>query len=51
MLAKELATFNTMFNDYNIYIDETENLDDIDLNFIVKTITKVFDKKFIQDLK
>ena len=51
VLAKELATFNTMFNDYNIYIDETENLDDIDLNFIVKTITKVFDKKFIQVLK
>lgn len=51
VLAKELATFNTMFKDSSIYNDETDILDDINLMFIVNTIKKVFDKKLIQVLK
>lgn len=51
VLAKELSTYDTMFNDYKVYVDETENIDDIDLDFIVNTLEKVFKNKLVQIIK
>ena len=51
VLAKELSTYDTMFNDYKVYTDETENIDDIDLDLMVNTIEKVFKNKLVQIIK
>lgn len=51
VLAKELSTYDTMFNDYRVYINETEDIDDIDIDFIINTLEKVFKNKLIQIIK
>ncbi len=51
VLAKELSTYETMFNDYRVYIDETEDIDDIDIDFIIETLDKVFKNKLVQIIK
>lgn len=51
VLAKELSTYDTMFNDYKVYTDETESIDDIDLDLMVNTIEKVFKNKLVQIIK
>lgn len=51
VLAKELSTYETMFNDYRVYINETEDIDDIDIDFIVDTSEKVFKNKLVQIIK
>lgn len=47
-LAKELATYDTMFGDYNIYLDESKNLEDLSLDFIIDTAVKVLKNMSIQ---
>lgn len=51
VLAKELSTYETMFNDYRIYINETEDIDNIDIDFIIDTLEKVFKNKLVQIIK
>lgn len=51
VLAKELSTYETMFNDYRVYINETEDIDDIDIDFITDTLEKVFKNKLVQIIK
>ena len=51
VLAKELSTYDTMFKDYKIYISETEDLNDINLEFILKTAKKVLQKPLIEIIK
>ncbi|MGG7078128.1 M16 family metallopeptidase [Clostridium sardiniense] len=51
ILAKELSTYETMFNDYRVYINETEDIDDIDIDFITDTLEKVFKNKLVQIIK
>lgn len=48
ILAKELATYETMFGDANIYINETNELDEINIEDIFKIGMKVLDSKSIQ---
>lgn len=47
-LAKELATYDSMFGDYNIYIDEIEDLDKISKEFILNTALKVLKNPSIE---
>lgn len=51
VLAKELSTYDTMFKDYKIYISETEDINDINLEFILKTAKKVLQKPLIEIIK
>lgn len=51
VLAKELSTYDTMFKDYKIYVSETEDLNDINLEFILKTAKKVLQKPLIEIIK
>lgn len=51
VLAKELSTYETMFNDCGVYINETEDIDDIDIDFITDTLEKVFKNKLVQIIK
>lgn len=51
VLAKELSTYDTMFKDYKIYLSETEDLNDINLEFILKTAKKVLQKPLIEIIK
>ncbi|GAA0068730.1 pitrilysin family protein [Clostridium sardiniense] len=51
VLAKELSTYETMFNDYRVYINETEDIDNIDIDFIIDTLEKVFKNKLVQIIK
>lgn len=48
VLAKELATYDTMFKDYSIYIDELDSIDDITLDDIYNSVRKVFRNFSIQ---
>lgn len=47
-LAKELATYDSMFGDYNIYLDEIEDLDKISKEFIFDTALKVLNNPSIE---
>lgn len=40
-LAKELATYDSMFGDYNLYLDEIEGLEELSKEFILNTALKV----------
>ncbi len=40
-LAMQLATYDTMFGDYNLYLDETEKLEIMPIDFIIETAKKV----------
>lgn len=41
VLAKELSTYSTMFNDYKVYSDEFDDLDEITGEFIFKTARNI----------
>ena len=51
ILAKELSTYDTMFNDYNIYYKEVENLVELSKEFILNTAKKVLKNKIIEVIK
>lgn len=47
-LAMQIATYDTMFGDGLLYIDESEDLSKIPVSFIIDTAIKVFRKMTIQ---
>lgn len=47
-LAKELATYDTMFGDYNIYLDEINELEKLTPEYILNTAIKVLKNSSIQ---
>ena len=47
-LAMGLATYDTMFGDGMLYIDETENLDKIPIDYIIDTANKVLKNMTVQ---
>ena len=51
VLAKESSTYETMFLDYNVYVDESEVLDDINSKLILDTAKKVLENSLIQIVK
>lgn len=48
ILAKELATYDTMFGDYKIYVNEAEELGSVSNEIIFETGSKVLKKLTIQ---
>ncbi|MEN8434508.1 M16 family metallopeptidase [Clostridium septicum] len=48
ILAKELSTYGTMFNDFNRYLDEINNLEDMEIDFIIDVAIKVLKKPSIE---
>lgn len=48
VLAKELATYDSMFGDYRIYIDEINQLDELTTQMIFNIGRKVLEKMTIQ---
>ncbi|SCJ62892.1 protease3 [uncultured Clostridium sp.] len=46
--AKELSTYDTMFGDYNIYLDESRDLEKLTPEYIINTAVKVLKNKSIQ---
>ena len=51
VLAKELSTYETMFLDYNVYVDESEVLDDINSKLILDIAKRVLKNSLIQIVK
>ena len=47
-LAMGIATYDTMFGDGMLYIDETENLDKLHIDYIIDTANKVFKNMTVQ---
>lgn len=47
-LAKEIATYDTMFGDYKLYIEESKNLEDLSVDFIIDTAIKVLNNMTVQ---
>ena len=47
-LAKELATYDTMFGDYKIYLDESKGMESLSVDFIIDTAVKVLENMSIQ---
>ena len=47
ILAKELSTYDTMFDDYKLYLEEFNNLN-IDKKYILNVVRKVFKDKSIE---
>ena len=47
-LAKELATYDTMFGDYKIYLDESKDMENLSVDFIIDTAVKVLENISIQ---
>ncbi|MGM9530832.1 M16 family metallopeptidase [Intestinibacter sp.] len=47
-LAKELATYDTMFGDYKIYLDESKDMENLSVDFIIDTAVKVLENMSIQ---
>ena len=43
-----IATYDTMFGDGMLYIDETENLDKLPINYIIDTANKVLKNMIVQ---
>lgn len=50
-LAMGIATYDTMFGDGMLYIDETENLDKIPIDYIIDTANKVLNNMTVQVIK
>ncbi|MGN0143358.1 MAG: M16 family metallopeptidase [Clostridium sp.] len=48
ILAKELATYDTMFGDYNIYCDEFSTIDEIKPEDVLKSAKKVLKDSSVQ---
>lgn len=48
VLAKELATYDSMFGNYKIYTDEVEELEELTVNDIFEVGTKVLEKLTVQ---
>ncbi|SUQ45899.1 hypothetical protein CNEONATNEC32_01093 [Clostridium neonatale] len=48
ILAKELAVYDTMFGDYNIYVDELNNLSEIYKEEVFKVAEKVLKASSVQ---
>jgi predicted Zn-dependent peptidase len=48
ILAKELSTYNTMFGDGSIYIDEIESLEEISKDFVEEVALKVLRNPSVQ---
>lgn len=48
ILAKELATYDTMFGDYNIYLDETNDLNLVSKKDMINVSKKVFNNLTVQ---
>lgn len=51
ILAKELSTYSTMFNDYKVYSEEFIGIEDISKDFIFKTAHKILKTPSIQIIK
>ncbi len=47
-LAMGISTYDTMFGDGMLYIDETENLDKLPIDYIIDTANKVFKNMTVQ---
>lgn len=47
ILAKELSTYDTMFDDYKLYLEEFNNLN-LDKKYILNVVRKVFKDKSIE---
>lgn len=47
-LAKELATYDTMFGDYKIYLDESKDMETLSVDFIIDIAVKVLENMSIQ---
>lgn len=47
-LAKELATYDTMFGDYRLYLDESKDMEKLSVDFIIDTAVKVLENMSIQ---
>lgn len=47
-LAMGISTYDTMFGDGMLYIDETESLDKIPIDYIIDTANKVFKNMIVQ---
>lgn len=47
-LAKELATYDTMFGDYKIYLDESKDMESLSVDFIIDTAVKVLENMSVQ---
>ena len=47
-LAKELATYDTMFGDYRLYLDESKDMEQLSVDFIIDTAVKVLENMSIQ---
>ena len=47
-LAMGISTYDTMFGDGMLYIDETENLDKIPVDYIIDTANKVLKNMTVQ---
>ena len=47
-LAMQIATYDTMFGDGLLYLDESEDLNKMPVSFIIDTAIKVFSKMTIQ---
>ena len=47
-LSNALATYDTMFGDYKVYLDEVNNLDDLSVDYIIDTAIKVLKNMTIQ---
>ena len=48
LLAKELATYDTMFGDYNVYLNEFDNIDEITEKDVMNAAKKVLKNSLIQ---
>ncbi|MGL5087593.1 MAG: M16 family metallopeptidase [Clostridium sp.] len=51
IVAKELSTYSTMFNDYRVYSEEFIELENITTDFIFKNACKVLRRPLIQIVK
>ena len=50
-LAMAISTYETMFGDYKLYLDESENLEDLSVDFIIDTAVRVLEYVSIQVIK
>lgn len=51
ILAKELSTYDTMFNDYKVYSEELKGLENIPIKFVFETACNVLKSPSIQIIK
>lgn len=50
-LAMGISTYDTMFGDGMLYIDETEDLDKMPIDYIIDTANKVLNNMTVQVIK